>query len=120
MKNRNRFFWFITLAVILTCFTAFLTSCGPQGGTIIVENNFDDAKMIEVVKGKRSGSVIMDVQEKGSAFIPAGATKNFPVDENGDYHVLYYVNMGGYLGNQRDASSVSVSGGEAVHVKIPH
>jgi hypothetical protein len=53
MKNLLKF-TFVTLALDL-CFACFLTSCGEQGGTIVVKNNFSFEQNVKVYSGYSGG-----------------------------------------------------------------
>jgi hypothetical protein len=124
MKQYTKHFGIITLMATIVCSSTILllTSCGPQGGTIVVTNNFSGAKEVKIYSGKISGALILDGKEWGKAIIPAGETKSFNVDENKNYHVQYYSDYYGTGFIQQSDSkykTIHVSKGDTVNISIP-
>jgi hypothetical protein len=110
MKNIIKF----VFVILAFCFIAFLISCVEKGGTIIINNNYSEDKMVTVYSDfSLSLSMFFYKDKYGPQNIVAGGTGNFSVKSDALYGIIW-------KGDKYDeVITVKVSNGETVEVKIP-
>ena len=102
MKNAVKLFLVIAFTAVIVFATAGLTSCGEEGGTIVVENRQYSGISVQILTDQYWG-------ETSQEYIPSGGSLDFAISENG----TYWVRVNGNL-----YKKVSVSGGETVTVTV--
>ena len=115
MKNHKTHWMIIALTVVVVSLAATLTSCGPFGGTIIVDNQKTDNILVNIYSDAQSiGAGMYTGSEKiyDSVFIPAGENKSFLVEFDSTYLIDTFAN------GERTQKLQKVMNGDIVVVEI--
>jgi len=92
----------------------FFTSCGEYGGTIIVNNNYSEDKIVNVYSAFSVSGIMFSYEDKyGPQTIITDSSGTFNVKSNTTYGIIWNHDKVDKF------KTVKVSNGETVEVNIP-